>query len=294
MATRNIVPRANNEGGVGTTSKKWANIWSTLINALTLTTQSVGFTISGGTTSKTLTVSDDATVSGTNTGDQTGGTPALTLGTTNTAGTSANFIRRDDTVLAFDATDPSTQALGDAAVVGVASVAARRDHKHAMPAAAIADLVNDTTPQLGGVLDINEKSIEQEFGTLTSDHTASGNIITATAGEALAFGDVCYFKSDGKFWKSDADAAATSIGMLTMAIATISANAAGLFLKKGFARDDTWAWTAGAELWLDTTTAGGMTATKPSGTLDIVRLAGWAKAADYVEFNPSSMYLEIA
>ena len=35
----------------------------------------------------------------------------------------------------FDATDPSTQAYGDAAAVGSAVVAARRDHKHAMMAA---------------------------------------------------------------------------------------------------------------------------------------------------------------
>jgi hypothetical protein len=224
--TRSIVPRSNNEGGIGTVAKKWANVWAVLVNALTITAQTVGFTISGGTTSKTLTVSGDATVSGTNTGDK--------------------------------------------------------------------DIVDDTTPQLGGTLDMNEKSFEHEFGTLASDVQASGNIITATAGENVAFGNVCYFKSDGKFWKTDADAEATSKGLLVMAIASISANAAGLFLKSGFARNDAWNWTAGAELFLDTATAGGLTATKPSGTLDIVRLAGWAKAADYVEFNPSSIYLEIA
>lgn len=39
-------------------------------NALTLTAATVGFTVAGGTTSKTLTVPLDATVSGTNTGDQ--------------------------------------------------------------------------------------------------------------------------------------------------------------------------------------------------------------------------------
>lgn len=71
MATRSVVPRATNEGGIGTTSKKWANVWATLVNALTLTAQSTGFTISGGTTSKTLTVDGDATISGTNTGDYT-------------------------------------------------------------------------------------------------------------------------------------------------------------------------------------------------------------------------------
>lgn len=40
-------------------------------NALTLTAQTNGFTVSGGTSSKTLTVANDASVSGTNTGDQT-------------------------------------------------------------------------------------------------------------------------------------------------------------------------------------------------------------------------------
>jgi hypothetical protein len=34
----------------------------------------------------------------------------------------------------FDATSPSTQAFGDSAVVGTATTAAHRDHKHAMPA----------------------------------------------------------------------------------------------------------------------------------------------------------------
>lgn len=43
----------------------------TTVNALTLASQAVGFTVAGGTTSKTLTVPLDATVSGTNTGDQT-------------------------------------------------------------------------------------------------------------------------------------------------------------------------------------------------------------------------------
>jgi len=44
----------------------------------------------------------------------------------------------------FDATVPSTQAFGDAAAAGSATVSARRDHKHAMPAAE-----KDTTAQTG-------------------------------------------------------------------------------------------------------------------------------------------------
>lgn len=59
--------------------------------------------------------------------------PGLSLGTSNVEGT-GNSIRSGATILAFDATDPSTQAHGDAATAGSATVAARRDHKHAMPA----------------------------------------------------------------------------------------------------------------------------------------------------------------
>jgi len=77
-------------------------------------------------------------LSGTNTGDQTlptGGTPALTLSTSNAAGSSGHYVRDDDTILVFDATVPVTQAFGDSAATGSAGTAARRDHKHGMPAA---------------------------------------------------------------------------------------------------------------------------------------------------------------
>jgi hypothetical protein len=50
----------------------------------------------------------------------------------------------------FDATAPSTQAFGDLADVGSAIVAARRDHKHAMPAGATLADVIALTIALGG------------------------------------------------------------------------------------------------------------------------------------------------
>lgn len=62
------------------------------------------------------------------------GTPALVLGTVAAAGSTDEAIRRDSTIIAFDATVPVTQAFGDSAATGSAAVAARRDHKHAMPA----------------------------------------------------------------------------------------------------------------------------------------------------------------
>ena len=61
-------------------------------------------------------------------------TPNLTLGTANAAGSANTVIRSDATILAFDATNPTTSAVADAAAVGSATVAARRDHKHAREA----------------------------------------------------------------------------------------------------------------------------------------------------------------
>ena len=64
-------------------------------NGLTLTAQTIGFTVAGGTTSKTLTVPLDASVSGTNTGDQdlSGYLTAVTADTPlSGSGTSASHL----------------------------------------------------------------------------------------------------------------------------------------------------------------------------------------------------------
>lgn len=123
-----------------------------------------------------------------------------------------------------------------------------------------------------------------------SDHTANGIKETLTAGENLVFGDVCYFKSDGKMWKADADAIATA-SVIGMALATISADATGSFLMIGVARDDTWAWTVGGIIYLSTT-AGALTQTAPSGTDDVVQILGIATHADRMYFNPQLVQIE--
>lgn len=62
-----------------------------------------------------------------------GGTPAPTLSTSNVAGAASTYLRTDDQLALFDATVPTTQAFGDSAATGSVALAARRDHKHAMP-----------------------------------------------------------------------------------------------------------------------------------------------------------------
>ena len=126
--------------------------------------------------------------------------------------------------------------------------------------------------------------------TLASDHTAIGIIVSKTAGENLVFGDVVYFKSDGKAWKADANAAGLypAVGL---AIASITAEAAGNILLKGIARDDTWAWTVGAVLYL-AASVGELTETQPAATDDVIQVLGVCHPnADTVYFSPDLIYI---
>jgi len=130
------------------------------------------------------------------------------------------------------------------------------------------------------------------YNTSIADVSYSGKDITITAGENVAFGNVVYLKSDGKLWKTDADAEATSKGMLALAVATIAGDASGKFLTQGIARNDAWNWTVGGTLYLSTD-AGALTQTAPSGNEDIVRIVGHAITADIIFFNPSNEYVEL-
>ena len=131
---------------------------------------------------------------------------------------------------------------------------------------------------------------------LATNLTVCGTTCDGTAGENLAQFDVCYRKSDGKFWKADADAA-TSMPVIAIATAAISAEASGVFLLTGFVRKDAWTWTIGGLLYADEGTGGtigGMTQTAPAGTGDQVQVVGVAITADIILFNPSYELVEIS
>lgn len=127
---------------------------------------------------------------------------------------------------------------------------------------------------------------------LGDDHSAIGVKVEATAGEALVFGDNCYMKSDGKLWKSDADAAST-MPIIAMAIESIDQNATGTFLLIGIARDDSYAWTTGAILY-GHTTAGELTNVAPAGSGDQVQAVAVALPNDHIFFKPSMVLVERA
>jgi hypothetical protein len=81
----------------------------------------------------------------------------------------------------------------------------------------------------------------------------SGAIVNATAGENLAFGNVCYYKSDSKYYKANADDSGTITTQLLMALETIAQDASGWFVEKGYVYDSGWSFSTGAVVYLGVT-----------------------------------------
>lgn len=139
----------------------------------------------------------------------------------------------------------------------------------------ISNLIEDTTPQLGGNLDMNNKSITR----------------IETAGESLIAGDLCYLNTDGKYWKCDCTTDTTCNSKLLLANATIGADAIGEFIE--FGQYVTTGLTVGA-IYYGSETAGQYTLTAPTTSTSIVRIIGVAKSTTILEFNPDVTYIEVA
>jgi hypothetical protein len=150
---------------------------------------------------------------------------------------------------------------------------------------------DDTSPKLGADLDTNNHSIIIK-STVSTDHSCSSNCIAVgTAGESLVFGDVCYFKSDGKYWKSNATTNSGTMPVRAMALETISGSATGNFIVgAGYVRDDSWTWTISGDIYASTT-SGSITQTAVSGTGNVHQIIGYAVASGIMFFNPDRTYI---
>lgn len=143
----------------------------------------------------------------------------------------------------------------------------------------------------------NVSLAKQIITAAVADLAFSGLAFVGTAGEDLALGDVCYLKSDGKYWLAKADVAATRMPGAVMATAAISAAATGFFLQKGFIRNDAWgAWTEGGLIYVTITGTTGNTVsqTAPVASGNIVQVIGYAYAAKVLFFDPNLTQVEIA
>ncbi len=134
-------------------------------------------------------------------------------------------------------------------------------------------------------------------GKPNTDHTAEGTTTNdIAAGESITVMDLVYLKSsDGEWWKTDADVAATASGMLSISLETkTNGNAMKVALPGSFVRDDTWAWAIGDILYIDQSDGEGkVTSTAPIQTDNVVRVVGYAVTADIIYFNPESGYITL-
>jgi len=131
--------------------------------------------------------------------------------------------------------------------------------------------------------------------TPNTDHTANGpQTNTLNSGYSSAIMDLVYLNANGKWLEADADATGTSINLLGMALeAKSDGQAMNVALAGSFVRDDTFSWTIGVPLYVSGA-IGEITATKPTGSGDVVRTVGYAVTADVIFFNPSSDYVTLS
>ena len=133
--------------------------------------------------------------------------------------------------------------------------------------------------------------------TSLSDDTGGGEVITfggEDETDTLAAGKLMFLHSGGDWKYADADAAATSGGVL-LAIALGDAVTDGLLIRGFFdAATIEGSFVKGAVCYISEV-AGTIDFTAPSGVDDVVRVVGYGTdTANVIYFNPSSTWIELA
>ncbi len=263
-------------GAVVAVTGDYAGVVASFLTGATAASRYVGATTSGAPVSGTFSVGDfvvarDGHLFVCTTGGSPGtwtdvgtgasfATPSIALGSSAAAGSAGTVIRSDATIAAFDTTAPSTQAMGDAAAVGTAAFAARRDHKHAMPSSvteaqitlATANTTNDVTITKHGFVPIAPNDTAKFLrgdGTWNTASLPSGSAAVAT--DAI--------------WDTKGDLAAATGSDAAVKVA-VGAN--GTFLAADSSASAGVAWQPGANVLLYAYTVTGSSKTTIDTAVD--------------------------
>jgi len=248
-----------------------------------------------GTSSTTALAGDTTTI----TTDQSN---AITANTAKNSYPSADATKLAGIETGADVTDAtnvaSAGALMDSEVTNLAQVKAFDSSDYATASqgstadSALQDIVEDTTPQLGGDLDTNGKNI-LFAKTSSTDYSSNGDIVKLGTGSTTQ-GALHYLNSSGGWTLADADATGTAGGVLLAIALGTDPDVDGMLLRGMFTLDHD-PGTIGEELYVSTT-AGDITSTAPSGTGDIVRVVGYCldSTNGQIYFNPSNDFIELA
>jgi hypothetical protein len=130
----------------------------------------------------------------------------------------------------------------------------------------------------------------QFFPEPPADHMADKPpIIIGTAGAAITLMNCIEYQSDSKWDPADATGGGAQ-GWLGVALhnkgsAIADTDTFYVVLGPCFIRDDTFAFTVGADVYVSAT-AGALTTTAPAVSGDTLRVVGYAYSDDCVYFNP--------
>jgi len=154
----------------------------------------------------------------------------------------------------------------------------------------LANIVEDTTPQLGGDLDLNQFYIQLD-PTPDSDDAGSGMTVYATVDtNAFGVGAALYMASDGNYDTADASASGT---MPCTALALETGTGTKKILLLGYIRNDGWNWTTGDLVYVSTA-VGELTQSAPNGSGEQVQVIGYATSTDVIFFNPNLALVQVA
>tara|TARA_Y100001973_G_scaffold77478_1_gene113407 strand:- start:8695 stop:9297 length:603 start_codon:yes stop_codon:yes gene_type:complete len=134
--------------------------------------------------------------------------------------------------------------------------------------------------------------VHQDPTSLGND-TGGGDVARFGTGN-LTTGKLYYLNTSGAWTETDADAVATSDGLLGIALGS-SPTSNGVLLR-GFFDATTYLsnFIAGKQVYISTTPAS-MDTTQPSGAGDIVRCVGYCTTtANVIYFCPDSTFLELS
>lgn len=232
--------------------------WDDSASAYTFLTASTGLTLSGTTlTVRTTSTSQTGIVELATTAEATAGTDTTRAVTAQGVQTFWNdrFIDEDTMSSNLDTKAPSQQSV--------------KAYVDTQVATKIANLVEDTTPQLGGNLDLNSKYV----------------FITGQTVAGTTLGQLVYLSGANTWSLTDANAVATSSKMLGIRLSATEVLTYGIYTTTGL--------TAGAIYYISETT-GAITTTAPTTSLSIVRIIGYALSTTQLFFCPDSTFIEVA
>ena len=159
----------------------------------------------------------------------------------------------------------------------------------------IANGAASLTTVAGDLTVTSKATIPTRKFTVPSDaHFETQGDVVYFGGGSTTQGELCYLKADGEWAATDANAVATSGGVLLALALGTDPDVDGMLLRGMFTLDHD-PGTIADELYISTT-AGDITATAPSATGDIVRVIGYClnSTDGMIWFNPSNDFIVLA